>query len=254
MIGQDKLNDNIISDALIKKFKIKQITEDWFTDSLKALPTNTNIEKYNEIGQKTQEVNINYTYHKFINDYKYKLKKGLIIKVQHYYDWNPYRTKRKGDTIVKKTVSKYSISSKMKLKIKASRFENFQVKETFDNYGRITEKIDTVKCGYNITNYTYNRNNKLVERKYYSTHHSESPSLYAVDSLHYNLDGQLIKEASYYDIKMTEDKWVCDREVIRIYSYNQYGLIMKKNTWKIYNSLNKKELKPTIYRYEYDFY
>jgi len=166
LFGQDKLSDNIVSDSLIRIHRIKQVTENWFHDSLKTSPSNTTIEKYNEIGQKIQRIHINYLYHKFIDDYEYNLKKNAIIKTQYYYDWNPNREQRKEDTIVKKTVSKYDINSGRNIKTKPSRLDLFQPRLTFDNYGRITERIDTVKCGYNITYYTYDKNDKIVGRKH----------------------------------------------------------------------------------------
>ncbi|MBL0054578.1 MAG: hypothetical protein IPP31_00010 [Chitinophagaceae bacterium] len=140
MFGQDKLRDNIVSDSLIKKLKIKQVTENWFHDSVQISPANTTIEKYNKLGQKTQRVHINYFYHKFIDDYEFNLKKNIIIKTQRYYDWNPYRESRKVDTVVKKTVSKYEINSRRRLKTKPSRLEEFQPRLIFDNYGRVTKK------------------------------------------------------------------------------------------------------------------
>ncbi len=254
LFGQGKFRDNIVSDSLIRKLKIKQVTENWFHDSVQISPANTTIEKYNEFGQKTQRVHINYFYHKFIDDYEFNLKKNTIIMTQHYYDWNPYRESRKLDTIVKKTVSKYDINSGRKLKTKPSRLEEFQPRLTFDNYGRVTKRIDTVKFGYNITYYTYDKKDNLVEKKLYTSHHSEKPYLYSVDSLHYNLNGQLTKESNYYDIKMNEDKWEFDREVITTYSYTQDGLILEKTNVTKYQSLKNRDFKPTVYRYEYEFY
>lgn len=254
LFGQDKLRDNIVSDSLILKHKIKRVTENWFHDSLQVSPANTTIEMYNEIGQKTQRIHINYPHHKFIDDYEYNLKKNTIIKTQHYYDWNHNRENQKGDTIVKKTVSKYEINSGRNLKTKSSGLDKFQPKLSFDNYGRVTERIDTVKCGYNITYYTYDKNDKIVERKHYTSHHSEKPYLFAVDSLHYNLNGQLVQEINYYDIKVNGDKWEFDREVITTYSYIKDGLITEKTNMTIYHSLTNREFKPTVYRYEYEFY
>jgi hypothetical protein len=255
LFGQDKLSDNIVSDSLIRMHRIKQVTENcWFHDSLKSSLANTTIEKYNEFGQKTQRTQINYLYHKFIDNYQYNQKKNVIIKTQLYYDWNPYREKRKGDTIVKKTVSKYDIDSGINIKTKPSRLDIFQPRLTFDNYGRITERIDTVKCGYNITYYTYDKTDKIVERKHYTSHHSEKPYLCAVDSFHYNLKGQLVQEINYYDIKVNEDKWECDREVDTTYIYTQNGLILEKTNVTKYQSLKNIDFKPTVYRYEYEFY
>lgn len=254
LFGQDNLRDNIVSDLLIRNLKIKQVTENWFHDSLQISPANTTIEKYNEIGQRIKRIHINHFYHKFVDDFEYNLKKNSIIKTQHYYDWNPYREIQKGDTIVKKTVFKYDINSGRNLKTKPSRLEKFQPKLTFDNYGRITERIDTIKFGYHITHYNYDINAKVVERKHYRSRHSKKPDMYSIDSLHYNLKGQLEKETNYYDIKEDEDKWEFDREVVKTFSYTQNGLILEMIKLQKHQSLKNRDLKPTVYRYEYEFY
>jgi hypothetical protein len=254
LFGQDKLRDNIVSDSLVRTLKIKQVTENWFHDSVQISPANTTIEKYNEFGQKTQRIHINYFYHKFVNKYEYNQKKNLIVKTQYYYDWNPYREKHKGDTILKKTVSKYDINSGRKLKTKPSRLEEFQPRLTFDDKGRLTKRIDTIKFGYNITHYTYDKKDNLLERKLYISRNSEKPYLYSVDSLHFNLNGKLIQETNFYDIKMNEDKWTFDREVITTYTYTKEGLILKKNKAEKDQSLKDRDFKPTAYRYEYEFY
>jgi hypothetical protein len=254
LFGQNKLRENIVSDSIIRNIKIKQVTENWFHDSLKTSPANTAIEKYNEFGQKTQRILINYFYYKFIENYEYNQKKNVIIKTQHYYDWDPYREKRKGDTIVKKTITKYDFYSGRKIKTKPSPLEEFQPRLSFDSNNRITERIDTIKFGYNITYYTYDKNNKVIERKRYTSRHAKHPYLFAVDSLHYNLNGQLVRETNYYDLKITEDKWVFDREVITTYNYYQNGLIQEKTSVTKYQSLNNRDCKPTVYRYEYEYY
>jgi hypothetical protein len=254
LFGQDKLSDNIKSDSLIRKHKIKQVTENWFHDSLKASPANTIIEKYNEFGKKTQRTHINYFYHKFIDNYEYNQNKNEIVETQYYYDWNPYRERRKGDTIVNKTTTKYNFDNRRKIKTKLSPFERFQPRLIFDNTNRLTERIDTIKCGYNITYFTYDKNNKVIERKHYTSHHLENPYLFAVDSLHYNLNGQLVKETNFYDIKITEDKWVFDREVLTTFSYYQNGLIQEKTNVTKYESQKNRNFKPIFYRYEYEFY
>jgi hypothetical protein len=254
LFGQDKLRDNFVSDSLIRKLKIKQVTENWFHDSLQISPANTTIEKYNEFGQKTQRIHINYFYHKFIDNYEYNQKKNLIIKTQYYYDWNPYREKHKGDTIINKTVSKFDINYGRKLKTKSSRLEEFLPKFTFDDKGRLTKRIDTIKFGYNITYNTYDNKDNLIERKLYISRNSEKPYLYSVDSLYFNLNGKLIKETNFYDIKMNEDIWTFDREVITTYTYLQEGLILKKTKVEKYQSLKDRDFKPTTYRYEYEFY
>ena len=223
LFGQDKLSDNIISDSLIRN-------------------------------QKTQRTHINYFYHKFIDNYEYNQNKNEIVETQYYYDWNPYRERRKGDTIVKKTTTKYNFDNRRKIKTKLSPFERFQPRLTFDNTNRLTERIDTIKCGYNITYFTYDKNNKVIERKHYTSHHLENPYLFAVDSLHYNLNGQLVKETNFYDIKITEDKWVFDREVLTTFSYYQNGLIQEKTNVTKYESQKNRNFKPIFYRYEYEFY
>jgi hypothetical protein len=254
LLGQDNLRDNIVNDSLIRVHRIKQVTENWYQDSLKKSPLNTTIEKYNESARKTQKIHINYFYHKFINDYEYNLKKNEIIKTQYCYDWNPYRERRKGDTILEKTVSKYDINTKRNLKTRHSQLEEFRPKETFDNNGRITERIDTTKLGYEIKIYNYDENGKVVERKYYRSHHSNKPFLHAVDSLQYNSIGQLIKETNYYEIKEADDKWEFNREVIKTYSYTKNGLIAEKTELTKYQSLKNRDFIPTVYSYEYEFY
>jgi hypothetical protein len=254
LLGQDKLRDNIVIDSLVRTLKIKQVTENWFHDSIQISPANTTIEKYNEVGQKTQRIHINYFYHKFVDNYEYNQKKNVIVKTQYYYDWNPYREKHKGDTILKKTVSKYDINSGRKLKTKPSRLEEFQPILTFDDKGRLTKRIDTIKFGYNITYYTYDKRDDLLERKLYITRNSDKPSLYSVDSLYFDLNRKLIKETNYYDIKINEDKWTFNREFVTTYTYTQEGLILKKSKLEKYQSLRDRYFKPTIYRYEYEFY
>jgi hypothetical protein len=254
LLGQDKLIDNIVSDSLIRKLKIKQVTEKWFYDSLQRTPANTSIEKFNENGQKTQRIHINYSYHKFIDNYEYNLKKNIIVKTQNYYDWSPIIEKRMRDTIVKKSVTKYDINSGRRLKTKPSSFEKFQPKLTFDNYGRVTDRIDTIKCGYNITYYAYGANNKVIERKHYRSHHSENPYLFAVDSLYYNLNGQLVRVTNYYEITMDDGKWEFNIEVVTKYSYYGNGLVQEKSNRTNYKSLNNRDYKTTVYRYEYEFY
>jgi hypothetical protein len=259
LFGQDKLIANIVNDSLIQKLKIKQVTENWFHDSLKTSPTNTTIERYNEFGQKTKRIHINYFYHKFIDDYEYNLKKNVVIKTQHYYDWNPYREKRKGDTIVKKTVSKYYIDTKMNIKYRPSiRSRVLQTVLTHDSLNRLIEekieKADSVKFGNSIIKYAYDNRNNIIERKHYITHYPNPPYLSLVDSLHCSFNGQLVKETHYYDIKMNEDKWEFDRIVVTTYIYNQHGLILEKTNVTKHQSLKNREFKPTVYRYEYDFF
>lgn len=259
LFGQDKLRENIASDSLIRKLKIKQVTENWFHDSLQKSPATTTIEKYNEIGQKTQRVHINYPYLKFIDDYEYNLKKNTIIKTQHYYDWNHNREEQKGDTIVKKTVSKYDIDSKTNIKYKpSSRSGILQTILTHDSLGRLVEekieRADSVKFGNSIIKYSYDNHNNIVERKHYKTQYPKPPYLFSVDSLYYNSNGQLVKETNCYDIKIDEDKWLFEREVVTTFSYYQNGLIKEKTNVEKYQSLNKRDFKPSVYRYEYEFY
>lgn len=254
LFGQNKLRDNIVSDSLIRKFKIKQVTENWFHDSLKTPPANTTVEKYNEFGQKTQRIYINYLYHKFIDKYDYNKKKNLIIKTELFYDWNPYRKKRNGDTIVEKTVTKYYFNSRRKRNTKPSRLVEFHPKFTFDKNNRIIERIDTIKCGYNITTFTFDKNNHVIERKYYKTHHSETPNLFAIDSLQYNINGQLVRETNYYDIKMDKDKWKFNREVVKTYTYYQNGLVKEKVSITKHHKLSDSNFTETVSRYKYEFY
>lgn len=251
--GQIILDDNMLSDSLIKKHKIKQVTENWFHDSITTSPENTTIEKYNEIGQRTQRITINYFYHKYIDDYTYNLKKYIVTKTQYYYDWNPYREKKRGDTIVEKTVLKYDISTRRNLKIKPNILDKFQPRFTFDNFGRIAERIDTVKCGYISSFYTYDENGRVIERKYYELHHSENPYLFAIDSLHYNNSGQLIKQVNL-EIRMNGDKWDVEREVIETYIYNEKKLLSEKTRSHRYLLLQDSEHIPTVFRYSYEFY
>lgn len=256
LFGQDKLNENIVSDTLLKKLKIKKVIENWYVDSFQVSPANTNIEIYNEQGLKTQGVYINHFYHKFVENYSYNLRRGIVVMKRNYFDWNPYREKRKGDTILKKSVLKYDIITKRNKKTKLGKLEEFKPEQTYDRNGRLIIRIDSTKFGYSTTTFDYRTDNKIVERKQYIIRLSRDTLLNSVDSLYYNINGQKIKEINYYDFKLQQGIWKHGREVITTFSYMNDGLILSKTKETKFLMLTQKDTIPnvTIYKYEYEFY
>lgn len=253
-IAQNELREPLVDDSLILKHRIQQVTENWFHNSLQESPANTTTELYNEAGQRTQRIYINYTYHKFVDHFEYNEKKHVIIQKQHYHDWNPHREKRKGDTLVKKKVFTYDLSSKRNVKAKNGSLDTFEPILTFDRMARITTRKDTVKCGYNITHYSYDKNNRVVERIHYTTRHDEPPKLVSIDSLQYNPEGRLVKEINYHSPSTSENNRSFDREVITIFRYFPNGLLEEKTIQKIYNTQTDAGLISSVYKYSYTFY
>jgi hypothetical protein len=254
LFGQTNLAPGIISDSLIQKMKIREVTENWFTSTNWLNPANTSYEQFNENGNRILRVHINYFYHKFVNHYLYDYKKGVIIDQQEYYDWNPYREKRKGDTLVKKSINKYYISTKQNIKTKPNGSDRFTTSTSYDSSGQITQQIDSIKFGYSITNFTFDNYGRLTERKNYVTRNSEKPRLVRIDSLFYHTNSYLIsKETIYYSIRQINEQNIYDRVVQTSYKYNDVGLIIEKENLEQYLSLNNSPT-PTIHKYEYKFY
>ena len=72
--GQEQPAKPILIDSIVKKFKIRQVTENWFTSLGMTKPSNTTYDIYDELGNRLQRVHINYFYHKFISTYFLNLK------------------------------------------------------------------------------------------------------------------------------------------------------------------------------------
>ena len=250
--GQEQPAKPILIDSIVKKFKIRQVTENWFTSLGMTKPSNTTYDIYDELGNRLQRVHINYFYHKFISTYFLNLKKGILIEKQEYFDWNPYREKNKGDTIIKRTVRKYSNAEKKKNK--KSGIDKFLRKLTFDNEGKVIEQTDSIKFGYAITSFTYDMEKRLIERKIFISRFSEKRQLESIDSLFYIPNTNLISnEISYYGIRNNEDQIIKDRFIERRNRYNESGLLIEREISENYLSLNKPS-QPTIYKYEYSYF
>lgn len=252
--GQEQFPNQITPDSVVKKLKIRQVTENWFTSSSETVPSNTTCDLFDEFGNRIQRMHINYLYHKFINNYLYDYKKGVIIDRQEYYDWNPNREKNKGDTVIKKSVHQYFITTNKSTKVKPSGIDKFSKKYSYNAEGKIIQQIDSIKFGYETTYFTYDNNGQLNERRRFISRFSEKAHLESIDSLFYNSNSLIIsKEINYYNIRNNESQIVYDRVVERKYKYNELGLLIEKEILEKYLSLNGAS-KPTIYRYDYEFF
>ena len=253
-LGQAQLPRQITPDSIVKKLHIRQVTENWFTGVGDDHPANTTYELFDESGNRIQRVHINYFYHKFINNYSYDRKKGVVVDKEEYYDWNPYREKNKGDTVLKKSRHKYPVAAKKDAKSKAAGINEFSSGRIYDTEGKLIQQTDSIKFMYETTYYTYNNNGQLNEKKQFISRFSEKPQLNRIDSFFYNTNSTLIsKEINYFDIKTTGDKIIYDRVVERRYTYNVQGLVIEKEVEEKYLSLNRSS-KPSFYKYEYRFF
>jgi len=227
--GQNNLATHIISDSVVQKMKIKKVTENWFTNPGEAKPANTTYEQFDEKGNRILRVHINYFYHKFIHKYSYDYKRGIIADNQEYYDWNPYREKNRDDTILKKSVTKFYISTKQNIKTKPGGLNRFATTLSHDSSGNVFQQTDSIKFGYKTIYFVYGANGLLCERKCFISRHSEKPQLVSIDSLFYIPNSlSLSKEISYYGIEKDEHQFKYNRAVQTTYKYNDAGLIIEK--------------------------
>lgn len=252
--GQKQLPDQIIPDSIIKKMKIRQVTENWFTGPEETSPGNTTYDLFDEFGNRIERMHINYYYHKFITNYAYDYKKGRIIVREAYYDWSPNKQKHKGDTVLKKSVSKYFLATRKSINAKPNGIDTFSQKLLYNTEGKVVQQTDSIKFGYATTYLAYNNNGQLTERRLFISRFSEPPQLEQIDSLFYLPGSPLIsKEINYYDIRNNERQVIYDRVIERNYKYNESGLLIEKEILEKYLSLNR-PFKPTIYKYDYKFF
>ena len=243
----------IIADSVVKKMKIRQVTENWFTNLNETKPANTTYEIFDSAGNRLQRVHINYFYHKFVNNYSYNYKKGIIIEQQEYFDWNPYREKNKGDTILKRSTHKYAITAKNK-KNSRGGIDRFTPRLLYDTAGKLVQRTDSIKFGYQTTHFSYNDNGQLIERKISVSRFSATPRLESIDSLFYVGNTHLVnKEISYYNIKENGGQLIYDRMVETRYSYNEYGLPDSKEVFDRYLTIDNKT-GPSKFKYHYSFF
>lgn len=256
--GQTKLKDNFVNDSTILLLKIKQVTQNWFTnDKPNQIPSQTTTEIFDTTGKITKRIYTNYTYHKFVSDFTYDERKNVVKVKEKYFDWNPYREKHKNDTILKTSTKKYNLKTKVDADFKQSRFNHFQPKLIRDSLGRIIQRIDTIEFGYELTHYQYNHKGNLIEIKHFVTRDSETPELFAIDSFAYDINGRKIKEINYFDFKTKDGIEKHDREVVTLFQYNDMGLLTEKLITRKYLSLKEEEhFNPNsnLYKYEYSFY
>jgi hypothetical protein len=257
--GQTKLKSNFVDDSTILLVKIKQVTQNWFTnDKPNQIPSQTTIEMFDTTGKITKRIYTNNTYHKFVSDFTYDERKNVVKVKEKYFDWNPYREKHKNDTILKTSTEKYNLKTKVDDNFKQSRFNHFQTKLIRDSLGRIIQSTDTIELfGYKLTHYQYNNNGNLIEIKHFVIRHSETPELFAIDSFAYDINGQKIKEINCFDFKKKDGIEQHDKEVVTLFQYNDMGLLTEKLITTKYLSLKEEpHFNPNsnLYKYEYSFY
>lgn len=253
-LGQNPFPRTILVDSLVRNYKIKQVTEHWFLDTLKSSSANTTIENYNSIGQITDRIYINYLHHKFVDSYTYHPLKKEVTEIRVFYNWNHHIEKRKGDTIVKKTVTTYDMITGNIAHSKSSLFESYVPKFNYDTNGRIVMRTDTLKLGHLFTYYSYNNKGKVLERKQYTKHPNKEMRLNLVDSFFYNEQGLLTKELSFGDIETVGETWNFGNISSSTMRYYPNGLLAEKRCLSQYPKVHHSENTPTVYRYEYVFY
>jgi hypothetical protein len=243
---------SLVSDSVIAKFKIKQITENGFGNTSDLNPYWTTFETFDSTGRITQRTSINYAYHKFVHDFRYNTEDEITI-TEKYYDWNPNR-KNKNDTILKTSDEKYNLKTKEGKELKPVGPGQFQAKKIMDSIGRVIQRTDTIKFGYSITYYQYNGKGDLVEIKRYDTRNSEKPGLVAIDRFVYDAGGHKIKEVNYSGFKTKDGIEKHDKEVETLFYYNDLGLLKQKLIATKYLSLKNSGSNSVMYKYEYSFY
>ena len=120
--------------------------------------------------------------------------------------------------------------------------------------GRVIQSVDTIKCGKQITDYTFEINGKVVEKRSYIACDNNQPRIVAIDSLKYNELGQLIEEVNYSGFKKQDTTSTHNREVKTTFTYNEMGLLTEKIVITKYLSLKNNDPNPLVYKYEYDLY
>lgn len=257
LLAQRILVGTMIHDSLVRKLRIKQVTKNWYS-AQEERPSNTTIEFYNQAGYRTKRIFINHLYYKFIHDYIYNFKRDVLKVKEYYFDWNPHREKRKGDTILKKKTYKYGIQLKRKLGTKPNVIEEFKSKKRIDKKGRLIELIDSVKFGYRITQFQYDERERVssTEIKIHLLQLSRDTILYSRHNFHYNSKGFVSKELNYFDFKLENGMWRHSGEENMDYIYSNEGLVLEA-TRENRNSVGEKyENLPIVskFKYSYEFY
>jgi len=243
---QAKLQENLVADSIIQKFKIKQIIENSEDEGKANWMWGKRIEVFDTNGNILQRTKIYSSSTQCVYDFKYNIKKNEIKVREKYYEW--HQKENKIDTSISTWTKKYNLKTKANKKYK-SRLPTTYIS---DSLGRIIRTIDTVFIHQNIIDFIYDSNGRLKEKKEYMAVHGRK-MFSRVIYYYYDTNGVKIKEIVHIGFK--KDDWAdYGAEEVTIFQYDDLGLLKEKIITKQRLSSGYSKPDTNSYKYEYKFY
>ncbi len=251
--GQWAFGENLVSDSTVLRHAIKKVVQIGYGDTHRDTPYWTTEEIFDDSGRIIQRTSINHSHHKFVQKVNYHKKNNSLKITTLYYDWSSSKNEPRNDTTCRKTRGRYKKVDN-RIILKGLPYSQNPIRTTIDSMGRVIQSVDTIKCGKQITDYTFDITGNVVEKRYHITRHNDEPRIVAIDSLKYNELGQLIEEVNYSGFKKQNPTSTHNREVNTTFTYNEMGLLAEKVVITKYLTLENTDPNPLVYQYEYDLY